>query len=270
MAAAERRERLSHRPLKRILVIDDDPDLLAVVSLALTTLGGYTVHTCGVAADAADCAECFRPDMILLDIMMPGVDGFAVLRSLRRIDATAGTPIVLISGAVRPQDTPGYESLGCTGVIAKPFDPAGLPAQLEAFWDHDLEGRREAHRREFEALRRAYLGELAEKLRTMEETAAALAAGGWDRSRLELLHHLVHRMAGSSGLYRLPELSRSAGALEGILKRILGGTTWPPSTSPAALTTLVRAVRHTARTEAELPAAGPAAGVSEDGMRVRL
>jgi CheY-like chemotaxis protein len=256
--------------LKRILVVDDDPDLLAVVSLALTALGGFDVLTCASSRDALDMAEREDPDLILLDIMMPDVDGFGVLRSLREGNATAAIPIVMMSAAVRPQDTPGYKSLGCIGLIAKPFDPAALPQKLERLWGAHVERRQEAHRREFERLRRVYLGELAEKLRTMEETAASLVSGGWDRARLEVLYHVVHRMAGSSGLYRLPTLSRAAGALEAIVKRYLSAPVWPPATSPGSLTMLVQAVDQAARTEAGMPAPAPPPGREQGGTRVVL
>jgi len=216
-------------------------------------------------------AEREDPDLILLDIMMPDVDGFGVLRSLREGQATATIPIVMMSAAVRAQDTPGYKALGCIGLIAKPFDPATLPQKLERLWDAHGERRQDAHRREFERLRGAYIGELAEKLRAMDETAASLVSGGWERARLESLYHVVHRMAGSSGLYRLPALSRAAGALEAILKRYLAAPVWPPATPPGSLTMLVQAVGQAARAEGGVPAppASPAAR-ERDGTRVVL
>jgi two-component system, OmpR family, response regulator len=256
------------RCLKRILVIDDDPDLLAVVSLALTALGGFDVLTCASSRDALDMAEREDPDLILLDIMMPDVDGFGVLRALREGEATVAIPIVMMSAAVRPQDTPGYQAHGCIGLVAKPFDPAALPQKLESLWGAHVERRQDAHRREFERLRRAYLGELAEKLRAMDEAAASLVSGGWDRARLEALYHVVHRMAGSSGLYRLPALSRAAGALEAIVKRYLSAPVWPPAALPASLTMLVQAVEQAARSEGGMPGAASLPGRERDGTRV--
>jgi HPt (histidine-containing phosphotransfer) domain-containing protein len=112
----------------------------------------------------------------------------------------------------------------------------------------------EAHQKEFEALRRAYIGELAEKMEAMQTAASALSREGWDRSVVESLAHLAHRIAGSAGLYRLTALSRSAGALEEILTRILTSTSWPPASSAADMARLVQAVDRTARTEADLVA----------------
>ena len=255
---------MPHRPLKRILLVDDDPDLRDVVSLALTGLGGYVVETCGSAAEALEMAPSFGPDLVLLDVMMPGVDGFGVLKALREIDATAGTPVVVMSATVLRQEVAQYQAQGCLGGIQKPFDPATLPERLEALWEVHARRRMGAHLREFEALRRAYLGELAEKIGAMQAAAATLAAGGWDRTLVESLYQLAHRMAGSSGLYRLATLSRTAGALEEIVKRLLNSPTWPPASSPGELAMLVQAVGRTARTEArrEPPPAPPQGQVS--------
>ena len=261
---------MAHRRLKRILVVDDDPDLLAVVSLALSALGGFDVLSCATSCDALRMAAREDPDLILLDIVMPGVDGFGVLRGLREGEATSSIPIVMMSAAVQPHETPGYKALGCIGLVSKPFDPSALPEQLEELWGRHVERRQEAHRREFEVLRHTYLSELGEKLRAMDDAVSALVAGGWDRARLEALYHLVHRMAGSSGLYRLPVLSRAAAALEAIVKRFLNAPTWPPAISPGSLTMLVRAVDQAARTEAGVSPPAPAAGRERDGTRALL
>jgi CheY-like chemotaxis protein len=261
---------LPHRCLKRILVVDDDPDLLAVVSLALSALGGLEVFTCASARDAFELAAREEPDLILLDIMMPDLDGFGVLRALREAETTSSIPIVMMSAALQSQDTPTYKALGCIGLVVKPFDPSLLPERLDELWGRHAERRQEAHRKEFEALRRTYLAELGEKLRAMDDAASVLVRGGWDRGGLETLYHLVHRMAGSSGLYRLPALSRAAGALEGIVKRLLTAPTWPPATSPGSLTMLVQAVDQAARTEAGLPLPAPLAGRERDATRVVL
>jgi CheY-like chemotaxis protein len=241
---------LVHRPLKQVLVVDDDPDLLAVVSLALTALGGYTVQTCDAPLQAVETAQDFGPDLILLDVMMPVLDGFGVLKAMREVAATRGIPVVFMSALAERQRIPQHETLECLGVIAKPFDPVALPDTLEDMWQLHAQRRMEAHRREFEALRSSYIGELAEKMKAMQAAAAALAAEGWDRSAVESLAQLAHRIAGSAGLYRLTALSRSAGALEEIVNRLLSGPTWPPSSSPADLTRLVQAVGRTARAEA--------------------
>jgi CheY-like chemotaxis protein len=241
---------LGHRPLKQVLVVDDDPDLLAVVSLALTALGGYTVETCDSPLKALEAARDFGPDLILLDVMMPRLDGFGVLKALRDDASTGRIPVVFMSAVGDRRQIAQHEGVDCLGAISKPFDPVGLSDILQGFWQLHAERRAEAHRREFEALRSSYVGELAEKMRAMQQTAGVLAAEGWDRSALQSLAQLAHRIAGSAGLYRLAALSRSAGALEEIVNRMLSGPAWPPAGSPSDLARLVQAVGRTARADA--------------------
>jgi CheY-like chemotaxis protein len=236
------------RALTRILLVDDDPDIRDVATLALRAAGGYVVEPCSSAREAVERSTSFRPDLILLDVWMPGTDGLAALKALRELEATAETPVVFMTG-VQLDEIDRYKELGCLGVISKPFDPAALPARLEALWGRDLGQRAEVHLEEFETLRRLYLSKLPETMAAMRAAAAVLAEEGWDRSALESLRHLAHRVAGTSGLYRLPALGHSAGILEDIVKRLLTGSTWPPSSSPAELETLVKAVDRTARSE---------------------
>jgi CheY-like chemotaxis protein len=244
---------LPHRPLKQVLVVDDDADLLAVVSLALSALGGLTVETCPSPLKAVETARAFGPDLVLLDVMMPELDGPGVLRALRDQPATGSIPVVIMSAQADGRQAE-YAALGCAGVIRKPFDPVGLPSRLEEVWDGHCQQRVQDHQTEFELLRRAYIGELPEKMNAMQSAAAQLAAGGWDRSVLESLSRLAHRIAGTAGLYRLAGLSRSAGALEEIVNRMLSAPIWPPASAPSDLARLVQAVERTARAEAGQPA----------------
>jgi CheY-like chemotaxis protein len=241
---------LFERDLKRILLVDDDADIQAVTALALIGLGGYTVEVCGSAREALARAPVFAPDLILLDVMMPGTDGIGALRAFRRLDATAGTPVVFLTAKTQPEEVEQYRALGCLGVIAKPFDPSNLPGTLETMWGRHVAATKETHRKEFDILRRTYAEELAEKIDAMQAVAGTLASGGWDRTTLESLYLIAHRLAGSSGLYKMENLSRAAGALEDILKRLLADAVWPPPSSPVQLTTLVKAVGQAARAEA--------------------
>jgi CheY-like chemotaxis protein len=243
---------MAYRILDRILVVEDDADIRGVVSLALISLGGYTVRVCASAAEALDAVRSFRPDLILLDVMMPSMDGPAALRALRQLDVSRDTPVVFTTARTGPEDMALYDELGCLGVVRKPFDPGALPEMLAEMWGRRLPQPPRSHQSEFEELRRAYIGELHEKIEAMQAAADAMATGGWDKDTVESLYRLAHRLAGSAGLYRLAALSRSAGALEEIVKRLLNTETWPPASSPVELATLVKAVGRRARSEARL------------------
>lgn len=143
------------RPLRRILILDDDPDLLGVVELALSSLGGYAVEACASPREALERARSFVPDLVLLDVMMPGMDGFTVLEALRRFENTTDTPVVFVTAIVEPRDLALYDQLGVAGVVPKPFDPAMLPEILEEFWRDHLGRPPAAHANQFEGVRRA-------------------------------------------------------------------------------------------------------------------
>ncbi len=123
------------RPLTRILMVEDDPDIRAIAHLSLTAVGGFTVGLCASGEEALAQAEAFAPDLILLDVMMPGLDGPATLAALRRIPALASTPALFMTAKVQPQEVAQYRELGALDVVAKPFDPMALPGQLRALWE---------------------------------------------------------------------------------------------------------------------------------------
>jgi two-component system, OmpR family, response regulator len=244
-----RKPKLRDQSLVRILAIDDDPDVLEAATLALGKVGGYVVQTCLSGNEAVRQCASFRPDLVLLDVMMPGMDGFATLKALRELETTRDTPVVFMTALAQRHEIAHYRSLGCQGVILKPVDLFALPEMLQRMWSHQPCPVAEQHQREFDALRLEYMRALKQKLVAMRDTAASLAAQGWDRPPLEMLYQQVHRMAGTSGLYKLPALSRSAGALEDILKRMLDAPGWPPPTPPQQLITLVKALERTAGRE---------------------
>jgi CheY-like chemotaxis protein len=121
--------------LNRILLVEDDPDIQTVTSLALGSFGGFEVRICGSAQEAVDSATQFRPDLILLDVMMPGVDGLDTLLALRRIPDMAGVPVVFLTARVQPHEVERYRELGSLAVIPKPFEPTALAATIRAIWE---------------------------------------------------------------------------------------------------------------------------------------
>ena len=123
-------------PLTRILLVDDEPDIQEVVRLALEALGGFTVEVAGSGNEALKKAEQWAPQLILLDVMMPGLDGPSTLGRLRANDATSGIPIVFMTAKVQPQEIARFKSLGAIDVITKPIDPMTLSEKIRTLWDH--------------------------------------------------------------------------------------------------------------------------------------
>ena len=123
--------------LKRVLFVEDDPDIQTVARMALEAVGGFKVLGCSSGAEALERVEAFAPDLILLDVMMPGMDGMETLRALRllpRIGGIAAVPVVFMTASAQAQDVSEYRAAGAVDVIAKPFDPMTLPATVRSIW----------------------------------------------------------------------------------------------------------------------------------------
>lgn len=127
--------------LQKILFVEDDPDIQMVAQLALEAVGGYTVHMCSSGAEALAVAEQFAPDLILLDVMMPGMDGPTTLAELRKKPALAHIPVIFMTARVQRHEVEQYLALGAADVISKPFDPMTLSAQVAAIWTKAYEAR---------------------------------------------------------------------------------------------------------------------------------
>ena len=115
---------------RRLLVIDDEPDVRAVVRLSLEHVGGWQVVAVDGGLAGVDVARREPPDAVVLDVMMPGTDGPATFRLLQSDARTADIPVVMLTARVDRADRQAWLSMGVRGVLAKPFDPLQLPAQL--------------------------------------------------------------------------------------------------------------------------------------------
>lgn len=121
--------------LSKILYVEDEPDIQTVARLSLETLGGFTLEVCSSGEEALAKAPLFGPDLILLDVMMPGMDGPTTLQRLRELPSLAAVPVVFMTAKAQPQEIQHFKELGALGVITKPFDPMGLPSEVRALWE---------------------------------------------------------------------------------------------------------------------------------------
>ncbi len=120
--------------LNKILCIDDDPDILAIVKISLEALGGFTLLTCLEGNEGVRQAAAWQPDLILTDVMMPEVDGIATFKMLRENHATSQIPVVFMTACVEESQLDEYRALGAASVIEKPFDVMLLPQQVRTAW----------------------------------------------------------------------------------------------------------------------------------------
>jgi CheY-like chemotaxis protein len=114
----------------RILIIDDEDDIREVAALSLETVAGWDVAMASSGAQGLARAVEYNPDAILLDVMMPGMDGPTTFRALRNNPATAQIPVLLLTAKVQSNDQRRFADLGVEAVLFKPFDPLTLSAQI--------------------------------------------------------------------------------------------------------------------------------------------
>ena len=130
---------MSSDTLQRILYVEDEPDIQAVARMALEAVGGFTLQVCSSGEEALQTAVEFAPDLLLLDVMMPGMDGPTTLQELRNLPDLANTPAVFMTAKVQPQEIEQFKSFGALDVIPKPFDPMTLSDQITLVWQQHHE-----------------------------------------------------------------------------------------------------------------------------------
>lgn len=123
------------RQLRKITYVEDDPDIRSVAELTLTQIGEFEVDVCACAEDALEKAPEFDPDLIILDVMMPGMSGLDAYRELRKIPGLESTPVIFMTAKVRNDEIADLEALGAAGVIPKPFDAMQLPGSIRDIWN---------------------------------------------------------------------------------------------------------------------------------------
>ena len=125
---------MSASALSRILLVEDEPDIQMIARLTLESVGGFAVHTASSGREALKAAGTHAPDLILLDVMMPGMDGLAVFRALKTDPQTASIPVIFMTAKFQAHEVEAYKQLGALDTIRKPFDPMALPERIKAIW----------------------------------------------------------------------------------------------------------------------------------------
>ncbi|HEY4920107.1 MAG TPA: response regulator [Xanthobacteraceae bacterium] len=220
----------------RILVVDDEPDVRRVIERSLARDPELAILTCTCGQEALARAASWAPDLIVLDVMMPVMDGPATLAGLRRNPLTAGIPVVFLTARAQASELEHFKSIGASGAIAKPFQPKALRASVHSYLrDLAPASTRQAAEQaaaqrecaapgespaglmsaeELAAERQEYLERLRADAVTLIELRVALQRDATSSSVLAELRTVAHNLAGSAGLYGFKNVSLSAAALE--------------------------------------------------------
>ena len=121
-------------PLSRICYVEDDEDIQRIVRMTLERVGKMTVEVVGDPTLAIEAMTAFKPDMVMLDWMMPKMDGPTLFRQMKLRPETSALPVVFITAKASQNDLSELLAMGAVGAISKPFSPKDLPDQLRAIW----------------------------------------------------------------------------------------------------------------------------------------
>lgn len=123
-----------NKSLDKIMYIEDEPDIMTIAQIALEEIGGFNLKCCNSGYDALAQAPEFNPDLFLIDVMMPAIDGPTTLKELRKIPQFATTPVIFMTAKAQVSEVNDYIKMGATGVITKPFDPVLLADTIRGMW----------------------------------------------------------------------------------------------------------------------------------------
>ena len=125
--------------MRRILIIDDEDDIREVAALSLEATAGWEILTASSGAEGIDIASAEQPDAILMDVMMPGVDGPTTFARMQQTPAISHIPVLLLTAKVQGVDQRRFAGLGLAGILFKPFDPLTLADQISEIlgWERD-------------------------------------------------------------------------------------------------------------------------------------
>jgi CheY-like chemotaxis protein len=209
--------------LRTVLYVDDEPDIRAIVQIALGLSKDLTIHTGESGAQGLQLARELHPDVLLLDVMMPGLDGPGTLHKLRADPTIAHIPVIFVTAKAMPREIAQFRELGAVGVIAKPFDPMQLVQQLQSLWD-GRDAELAPPRYEDKAAVHRHAVQLGDRFlqRTRDETVTlhTLAEHAHDSDPVVIaqMERLAHKIHGTGSMFGYEAVSICAADLESIVE----------------------------------------------------
>jgi CheY-like chemotaxis protein len=203
-----------------ILLVDDEPDIRTIAEMSLSQVGGWKTILASNGAQALELAAKHKPDVILLDVMMPEMDGVSTFKALAAAAETRNIPVIFMTAKVQSHEKADYVGFGAAGVIAKPFDPMRLPSDIQAILSQPVEQR---GKNRIAALQARYAESLSSKIEGLRAAVehAHTADPGSRKAAVEAAHRIAHTLHGTAGTYGHAEVSRAMGSVELALERLL-------------------------------------------------
>jgi two-component system OmpR family response regulator len=202
----------------RILHVDDEPDIRDVVEMSLGLDPEFTIKSCSSGADALATSHDWPPDVILLDVMMPEMDGPTTLKRLRERPNTSLTPVVFMTARAQAREIESFVSLGAAGVIPKPFDPMTLASAVRRYV--------RPSKPSLSSLKSNFVQRAKSDGKALAACRAALAHAleAHARPTIEEVKAIAHGLAGAGGIFGFAAISEKAAALVTATESLLDGT----------------------------------------------
>jgi DNA-binding NarL/FixJ family response regulator len=190
----------------RILHIDDEADIREVMEISLGLDPDFFTRSCESGPEGVKIAAEWDPDLILLDVMMPIMDGPATLSALRENPTTADIPVIFMTARAQARELDRFRSLGAVGVIAKPFDPMTLASSVRNYLQPAGDPLAD--------LKVRFLRRVARDIAALAEKRSALKHGNPPSRSLERIRDVAHSLSGAGGIYGFPDISDAAADVE--------------------------------------------------------
>ena len=200
----------------RVLHVDDEPDIREVVEMSLGLDPELTVRSCASGPDALTTSAAWPPDLILLDVMMPVMDGPTTLKHLRERPVTTNTPVVFMTARAQAREIEAFVLLGAVGVIPKPFDPMTLAGAVRKFV--------RPSKASLAALRKGFLQRARNDAAALAPYRAALRPDAHSVPAIEQIKTIAHGLTGAGGIFGFPAISEKSAALARAAEAMLEGT----------------------------------------------
>jgi CheY-like chemotaxis protein len=199
----------------RILHVDDEPDLREIIEISLGLDPDFVIRSCESGTEGIVVAAEWNPDVILLDVMMPVMDGIATLMVLRENPGTARIPVIFMTARAQARELDRFRALGAFGVIAKPFDPMTLAASVRDYLLPQPDPLAD--------LRAGFLRRVRRDIGALAEARSVLRRGNASPSTFERIKNVTHSLSGAGGIYGFSEIGDAAAAVEdAALARLAG------------------------------------------------
>jgi two-component system OmpR family response regulator len=210
---------MSARDLQSVLYVDDDPDICSVVQATLRLVPGLNVQTADSGERAIDLVYELRPDLVLMDVMMPGLDGPSTFGRMRDSALLSKIPVIFMTAKVLPAEIAQLLQLGAIGVIVKPFDPLKLYAELFSLWNTGSTARRSSidgggpakGQAQVDSLTVSFLQRAWADVINLAKMIERAQAG--DRSVFPEIERTCHSIHGAGAMFGFPKISEEGGAM---------------------------------------------------------